>query len=152
MKKKLSELGLHEENSIMNAESGVLHTYWQKTKVRYPFTPKKRIALIFTACLSLLLLTGCTDNPDQSLSNSSQKGKEQTRQRPLKKVNVMTIEPQIISMANELPGRVEAFKTVLFNPVFLKKVALLKKVSNSTRLIRQDMRRIIKAQMRVYKI
>ena len=116
MKKKLSELGLHGENSIMNAESGVLHTYWQKTKVRYPFTPKKRIALIFTACLSLLLLTGCTDNPERSLSNSSQKGKEQTRERPLKQVKVVTIEPQIMSMSDELPGRVEAFKTAEIRP------------------------------------
>jgi multidrug efflux pump subunit AcrA (membrane-fusion protein) len=68
------------------------------------------------ACLSVFLLTGCTDNPDQSLSNSSQEDAEQTRQRPLKKVNVMTIEPQIISMANELPGRVEAFKTAEIRP------------------------------------
>jgi RND family efflux transporter MFP subunit len=116
MKKKLSELGLHEENNIINAESGVLHPYWPKAKDRCSFTLKKTVALIFIACLSLFLLTGCTDNPDQSLSNSSQKGKEQTRQRPLKKVNVMTIEPQIISMANELPGRVEAFKTAEIRP------------------------------------
>jgi RND family efflux transporter MFP subunit len=85
-------------------------------KVRCAFTPKTTIALIFTACLSLLLLTGCTENADQSLSNSSQKGKEQTRERPLKKVNVITIEPQIISMSNELPGRVEAFKTAEIRP------------------------------------
>jgi RND family efflux transporter MFP subunit len=85
-------------------------------KVRCLFTPKKTISLIFMACLSLFLLTGCTDNPDQSSSNSSQKASEHTRERPLKKVIVMTIEPQIISITNELPGRVEAFKTAEIRP------------------------------------
>jgi RND family efflux transporter MFP subunit len=116
MKKKLSELGLVEANNIVNAVSGVLPPYRQKAKVRYSSTPKKTIAIIFMAYLSLFLLTGCTDNPDQSLSNSSQKDTEQTRERPLNKVNVMTIEPQIISMTNELPGRVEAFMTAEIRP------------------------------------
>jgi membrane fusion protein (multidrug efflux system) len=68
------------------------------------------------ACLSVFLLTGCTDNPDQSLSNSSQKDAEQTRQRSLKQVSVMTIEPKIIAMTKELPGRVKAFKTAEIRP------------------------------------
>jgi RND family efflux transporter MFP subunit len=105
-----------EANKIISSESGGITPCSPNATVTCPFSPKKTMTSIFMACLSVFLLTGCTDNPDQSLSNSSQEDAEQTRQRPLKKVNVMTIEPQIISMANELPGRVEAFKTAEIRP------------------------------------
>lgn len=71
---------------------------------------------IFVTCLSIFLLAGCTDNPDQFTSNSSQQDAEQTPQRSLKQVTVMTIDPKIIAMANELPGRVKAFKTAEIRP------------------------------------
>jgi RND family efflux transporter MFP subunit len=105
-----------EANKIISSESGGIPPCSPNATVTYPFSPKKTMTSIFMACLSVFLLTGCTDNPDQSLSNSSQEDAEQTRQRPLKKVNVMTIEPQIMSMTNELPGRVEAFKTAEIRP------------------------------------
>jgi RND family efflux transporter MFP subunit len=105
-----------ETNKIISSESALIPPCSPNAMVTCTFSPKKTVASIFMACLSVFLLTGCTDNPDQSLSNSSQEDAEQTRQRPLKKVNVMTIEPQIISMANELPGRVEAFKTAEIRP------------------------------------
>ena len=109
-------LKILEANKIISSESALVAPCSPNTTTTYPFPPKKTVVSIFMACLSVFLLTGCTDNPDQSLSNSSQEDAEQTRQRPLKKVNVMTIEPQIISMANELPGRVEAFKTAEIRP------------------------------------
>jgi RND family efflux transporter MFP subunit len=105
-----------EANIIISNESGGILPCTPNATVTCPFSPKKTMTSIFMACLSVFLLMGCTDNQDQSLSNSSQEDAEQTRQRPLKKVNVMTIEPQIISMANKLPGRVEAFKTAEIRP------------------------------------
>jgi membrane fusion protein (multidrug efflux system) len=38
------------------------------------------------------------------------------QERPPKQVNVITIEPQIISMTTELPGRVKAFKSAEIRP------------------------------------
>jgi RND family efflux transporter MFP subunit len=105
-----------ETNKIISSKSGGTLPCPPNATVTFFFSPKKTMTSIFMACLSVFLLTGCTDNPDQSLSNSSQEDAEQTRQRPLKKVNVITIEPQIMSMTNELPGRVEAFKTAEIRP------------------------------------
>jgi membrane fusion protein (multidrug efflux system) len=97
-------LKILEANKIISSESALILPCSPNTKVTCPFSPKKTVASIFMACLSVFLLAGCTDNPDQ------------TRQRSLKQVNVMTIEPQIISITNELPGRVEAFKTAEIRP------------------------------------
>jgi RND family efflux transporter MFP subunit len=105
-----------ESNKIISSESGGTLLCSPNATVTCPFSAKKTMTSIFMACLSVFLLTGCTDSQDQSLSNSSQEDAEQTRQRSLKQVNVMTIEPQIISMSNELPGRVEAFKTAEIRP------------------------------------
>jgi membrane fusion protein (multidrug efflux system) len=116
MKNIFSELALVQVKKIMSNETGVLLLNFPKETVIYPSTPKKRIAFIFMGCLSLFLLTGCTDDSDLSISNSAQEDAGQTRERPLKQVNVMTIRPQIISMAKELPGRVEAFMTAEIRP------------------------------------
>jgi RND family efflux transporter MFP subunit len=125
MKSNLSELILFEVNKIINninninnihKESGFILPCAQKTTVGCPFSPKKIMTSIFITCLSVFLLTGCTDNLDQSTSNSSQQGEEQTPQRSLKKVSVMTVDPKTIAMANELPGRVKAFKTAEIRP------------------------------------
>jgi membrane fusion protein (multidrug efflux system) len=116
MKSNLSELMLFEANKIINKESGFTLPCLQKTTVRHPFSLKKTMTSILTICLSVFLLTGCTDNPDQSISNSSQQGAEQTPQRSLKQVSVMTVDPKIIAMVNELPGRVKAFKTAEIRP------------------------------------
>jgi RND family efflux transporter MFP subunit len=87
-----------------------------KATVTCHFSPKKTISSIFMACLSIFLLAGCTDNHDQSISNSSQDDSEQTRERPSKQVSVMTIELKTVAMTNELPGRVKAFKTAEIRP------------------------------------
>ena len=109
-------LKIFETNKIISSESALVAPCSPNTTTTYPFPPKKTVVSIFMACLSVFLLTGCTDNPDQSLSNSSQKDAEQTRQRSLKQVSVMTIEPKIIAMTKELPGRVKAFKTAEIRP------------------------------------
>jgi membrane fusion protein (multidrug efflux system) len=116
MKSNLRELVLFEANKIISSESGVLLPCPPNATVTCPFSPKKTMTSIFITCLSVILLTGCTDNPDQSISNSSQEDAEQTRERPSKQVSVITIEPQIISMTTELPGRVKAFKSAEIRP------------------------------------
>ncbi|AGH44393.1 efflux RND transporter periplasmic adaptor subunit [Paraglaciecola psychrophila] len=93
-----------EANKIISGESGGITHCSPNATVTCPFSSKKTMTSIFMACLSVFLLVGCTDNSDQ------------TRQRSLKQVSVMTIEPKIIAMPNELPGRVKAFKTAEIRP------------------------------------
>jgi len=71
--------------------------------------------LLCLACLSLILLSGCVENSEQSAA-SQNKGSGAAQDRPATSVTVMTIKPQLISMAKELPGRVEAFKTAEIRP------------------------------------
>jgi RND family efflux transporter MFP subunit len=93
-----------EANKIISGESGGITPCSPNATVTCPFSSKKTMTSIFMACLSVFLLVGCTDNSDQ------------TRQRSLKQVSVITIEPKIIAMPNELPGRVKAFKTAEIRP------------------------------------
>lgn len=78
-----------------------------KTKMRY---------YIFTIAIGSFLSAGCVDNTDKSTLAASQDKEEQREERPLHQVSVMTIEEQVISLNNELPGRVEAFKTAEIRP------------------------------------
>jgi membrane fusion protein (multidrug efflux system) len=93
-----------EANKIISGESGGITPCSPNATVTCPFSSKKTMTSIFMACLSVFLLVGCTDNSDQ------------TRQRSLKQVSVITIEPKVIAMPNELPGRVKAFKTAEIRP------------------------------------
>jgi membrane fusion protein (multidrug efflux system) len=72
--------------------------------------------LTVAVLLGLFSLTGCTDSEEKSASASSQKNGGQAQQRPATPVNIITIEPQVISMTNELPGRVTAFMTAEIRP------------------------------------
>lgn len=73
---------------------------------------------IFTIAIGSFLSAGCVENTDKSASKAetSQDKGEQKKERPLHQVSVMTIEEQVISLNNELPGRVEAFKTAEIRP------------------------------------
>lgn len=73
---------------------------------------------IFTIAIGSFLSAGCVENTDKSASKveTTQDKGEQKKERPLHQVSVMTIEEQVISLNNELPGRVEAFKTAEIRP------------------------------------
>jgi RND family efflux transporter MFP subunit len=102
--------------NVISSEPDVLTPYWAKAPVTCHVNSKKTRNLVFVACLSLFLLASCSDNTDQSISSSSQEDGKKMQERPVKKVNVITIAPQVISMTNELPGRVEAFMTAEIRP------------------------------------
>ncbi len=72
--------------------------------------------LILVVMVSLFLFTGCADDATESTLLPSKKDSEKSQQAPLNKVSVIIIEPQIISMANELPGRVIASMTAEIRP------------------------------------
>lgn len=72
--------------------------------------------LTIAVCLSLFSLTGCTDSGEQSTPASPQGSEGQSQQRPATPVGIITIEPQVISMTSELPGRVTAFMTAEIRP------------------------------------
>lgn len=72
--------------------------------------------LFLISVLGLLLTTGCVDNTDKNTSDASQEKSDQKLERPPQQVSVMTVEAQDISINNELPGRVEAFRTAEIRP------------------------------------
>lgn len=72
--------------------------------------------LLLTVVFGALLITGCVDNTEQNASDASQGKGSQKQERSPQEVVVITIEAQDISLNNELPGRVEAFRTAEIRP------------------------------------
>jgi membrane fusion protein (multidrug efflux system) len=111
-----SETALLDANSIKSSKSAVLAGKSSQAPVAASLNSRKMLTSILGAFLSLFLLTGCGDNSEQSISDSTQEDAEQRQQGPSKKVSVIIIKPQIVAMADELPGRVKAFKTSEIRP------------------------------------
>ncbi|GAC28914.1 efflux RND transporter periplasmic adaptor subunit [Brumicola pallidula] len=113
---KFSETALLYANSIKSSKSAVLADKSAQAPAAASSDPRKMLTLILGAFLSLFLLTGCADNPEQSISDATQEDAEQSQKGPSKQVSVIIIKPQIIAMADQLPGRVKAFKTSEIRP------------------------------------
>jgi membrane fusion protein (multidrug efflux system) len=90
------------------------HKYFTPDKT--PLGNVKFAYLFLVAALGLLLTTGCVDNTDKNTSDASQEESDQKLERPPQQVSVITLEAQDISINNELPGRVEAFRTAEIRP------------------------------------
>gem|GEM_PF-98792 len=116
IKSNFSETALLDANSIKSSKSAVPASKSSQAPAATSLKPRKILTSILGAFLSLFLLTGCADNSEQSIPDSTQEDAEQRQERPSKKVSVIIITPQIIAMANELPGRVKAFKTAEIRP------------------------------------